>query len=258
MKRSVMLGIAIVAFLFNVAVARAADPNPYIVKAPVAAPLSWTGWHMGGNVGYGVEPTNVSSSSSGLVGSFMPSNFATDPRGPLAGVQGGFDWQTGFLVLGLEGDIDWANINATNAQGTSLLGMFTSGATASQKVDWLASVRARFGIVPTQHVLFYVTGGPEVGGITTSVANSVTVAGLTTGGAATASATNWGWTAGGGIEFLFDRTWSIGTEVRYFNLGSLNGAFNAPANRVLPNFATNFQSGYNGVLAELKFNYHFN
>ena len=85
------------------------------------------------------------------------------------------------LVLGLEGDIDWANLTGTNASAGCPAGCTTSD-------TWLSTVRGRAGYA-FGGVLPYVTGGLAVGDIQAS-----------TPGFAGASKTNAGWTAGGGVE----------------------------------------------------------
>jgi outer membrane immunogenic protein len=65
-------------------------PVPYYSNTPVATGFSWTGWYLGGNVGY--EWANVPGSSANL-------------KGVTGGLQGGYNWQWGQFVLGGETDL---------------------------------------------------------------------------------------------------------------------------------------------------------
>src|SRR3954452_13728406 len=62
---------------------------PSTVNQPLNA-FSWAGPYLGGNLGY----------SWGSV-----DNNPTKPAGLLGGVQGGYNWQTGAFVFGVEGDL---------------------------------------------------------------------------------------------------------------------------------------------------------
>ena len=76
-------------------------PAPYY-KAPVAVPVyNWTGFYIGINGGGGFgrsqwDTTGGFNTSGGLVGGTV-----------------GYNYQFGQAVVGVEGDIDWADINGT-------------------------------------------------------------------------------------------------------------------------------------------------
>src|SRR6185369_10627572 len=70
-------------------------PGPAYV--PVMAPMfSWTGGYFGGNIGGGWANTAVSSNFGSV--------WDTSRTVFIGGVQGGFNYQMGSLVLGVEGD----------------------------------------------------------------------------------------------------------------------------------------------------------
>src|SRR5579863_5533481 len=80
--------------------AAAADlphPSYYTAPAPLSA-YSWTGPYLGGNLGYEWGTT---------------SNNPTRPSGFAGGVEGGYNWQTGQLVLGGEADIQLSGASDT-------------------------------------------------------------------------------------------------------------------------------------------------
>ena len=106
MKRAITLGIGALALAGMTVSTSAADLGARpIAKAPIAAPIAvynWSGFYLGGHVG-GVgsdkdwtTPLTIPATS---IGSHTGSGF-------LAGV-GGFNWQTGAWVFGIEGDGSW-------------------------------------------------------------------------------------------------------------------------------------------------------
>src|SRR5471030_2991608 len=63
---------------------------PYTVNQPLNA-YSWAGPYLGGNLGYAWGPVD---------------NNLAKPSGLAGGVQGGYNWQSGPWVFGVEGDIE--------------------------------------------------------------------------------------------------------------------------------------------------------
>jgi outer membrane immunogenic protein len=223
---------------------------------PAAAPVvynpvtlgPWTGFYMGGNVGYGW--TN-SSSNYTLTGNAL----STDPTfvGPsqtINGANGGFElgynWQIGNFLVGVEGDIQGSSQDQTfsNACGPSCaIGQSTT-------LDWFSTFRGRAGFA-LKDVLFYGTGGINW----THSQNEFTgmFAGVTTP-IATFSHESVGWTAGGGIEWMFWYGWSA--KVEYLYLGNTATSFTAPI--FVPSGGTilsNANASDNIVRAGV--NYHF-
>jgi outer membrane immunogenic protein len=153
-----------------------------LYKAPpppaVAPAYNWSGFYLGinGGGGWGHSNWDTSSDRIGL-------------SGGLAGGTAGYNWQIGSAVLGLEGDIDWANLKGTSSSTLCPAGCSTSD-------TWLSTVRGRAGYA-FGGVLPYVTGGLAVGDIRAA-----------TPGFAGASNTSAGWTAGAGIEFALPGNWS--------------------------------------------------
>jgi outer membrane immunogenic protein len=208
----------------------------------------WTGFYMGGNVGYGW--TN-SSSNYTLTGNAL----STDPTfvGPsqtINGANGGFElgynWQIGNFLVGVEGDIQGSSQDQTfsNACGPSCaIGQSTT-------LDWFSTFRGRAGFA-LKDVLFYGTGGINW----THSQNQFTgmFAGVTTP-IATFSHESVGWTAGGGIEWMFWYGWSA--KVEYLYLGNTATSFTAPI--FVPSGGTilsNANASDNIVRAGV--NYHF-
>src|SRR5262249_57191961 len=74
------------------------------------AVYSWTGWYVGGNVGYswGKAATDVDASAFEVVAAAVPAATLSDSNtlnGIIGGGQIGYNWQNGHWVTGLE--LDW-------------------------------------------------------------------------------------------------------------------------------------------------------
>jgi outer membrane immunogenic protein len=167
-------------------------PPPPVVKAPPAYPTiyNWTGLYFGANGGFAWGTSKWDST-----GDF-------DVKGGLAGGTLGFNWQTGQLVYGLEGDFDWSNIKGTTNANCP--------AGCETKISWLSTVRGRLGL-GFDRVMPYVTGGLALGNIKASVP-----------GEPGKSDTNAGWTAGGGLEVALWGNWSGKAEYLYVDLGKMD------------------------------------
>src|SRR5262245_35633437 len=154
MKRVTSVLVAILAIAFTQSALAADLPVQAAPPAPVIA-SSWTGLYLGVNGGWAWTNSNngngtltVNDTVGGAL--FPPISIASANRNaqsPLLGGQVGYNWQVGSWVFGVEGDIDGAKINASQAivfpNGT-LLGSGGVGS-ISIKQDWLASVRGRVG-----------------------------------------------------------------------------------------------------------------
>jgi len=198
MKRMLLAGALALA---SALAANAADipraPAP-VVKAPVVAPLTvydWTGFYIGINGGGGWGRSSFDG-LTGTGGSFNTSGW-------LAGGTAGYNLQYGHAVFGVEGDIDWTNINGS----APCVG---GAATCQTTADWLGTARGRLGYA-FDRFLPFVTGGLAVGNVNANVP-----------GFGSASNTNVGWTVGGGLEYALGRNWSAKAEYLHVDLGSVN------------------------------------
>jgi outer membrane immunogenic protein len=209
-KRS-LAGLLIVTALSASGSAFAADipppaPPPAAQLQWPSAPYDWTGFYVGINGG-GVwgqsDQTQIPASTTS--GSFGVS-------GGLVGGTVGFNFQIDRLVLGLEGDLDWAHIGGT---APCRLSAFT----CSTDSNYLATVRARLGFAWPDHWLTYVTGGGAAGNVIQGFSPAVGSNNGTT-------SNNIGWTVGGGIQYALANTWagtwSIKFEYLYVDLGTFN------------------------------------
>jgi len=184
--------------------AQAADLPVQRAAPTVAAPVvpavryfDWTGFYLGANGGWASGRSRVEFDGLGLPPDRIRSS------GWQAGGTTGFNVQLGPMVFGVEGDMDWSDVSGSgNCAAASL--------TCQVQNNWLGTARGRMGYA-FDRVLPYVTGGLAVGDINASVP-----------GIGSASTTNMGWTAGGGIEYGLSRNWSAKMEYLHVNLGNFD------------------------------------
>jgi outer membrane immunogenic protein len=170
-----------------------------LYKAPpatVTPAYNWSGFYLGLNGGGGWGHSYWDTSATGV-----------HTSGGVAGGTAGYNWQFGNAVVGLEGDIDWANLKGSNTSTLCPAGCSTSD-------TWLSTVRGRAGYA-FGGILPYLTGGLAVGDIRAS-----------TPGFAGATNTNAGWTVGGGIEFALSSNWTAKAEYLHVDLGRFNCGVN--------------------------------
>jgi outer membrane immunogenic protein len=155
---SVAIGVAVLTL--NAASSHGADlamPAPYV--APVVSPqpvYSWTGIYFGVNGGYGFgQFTPMSLFSSDF------SAFNYNANGWLGGFTAGAQIQAGRTVLGLEADIDWANISGSSSGAINFNGAPIGAATLSSTLSSVSTARARVGYA-LDNWLFFATGGLAV------------------------------------------------------------------------------------------------
>jgi outer membrane immunogenic protein len=185
--------------------ARAAD-LPMRYKAPPFATqvFNWTGFYLGGQVGYasGHDQLFEYFTASGAFTGFQKRNNVSGVTG------GGFfgaNYQTGMVVVGLEGDVE----------GSDLTGGWIDLPTGGQgrtKIDFQSSLRGRIGLA-SDRAMVYATGGAAFGNVAHTYTN------LLTGVSETFSGTRTGWTVGGGVEFVIAPNWLARAEYRYTDYG---------------------------------------
>jgi outer membrane immunogenic protein len=200
MKRFLIVG----AIAFAAGQAFAADlPQPAAVPqapaayVPAAPPVyDWGGIYVGINGGWGFGKSDWTNTGTGA----STGNF--DTSGGVVGGTLGFNYQIQQFVLGVEGDIDWADNNGSSSSGPC------AGLACTTKNTWLGTIRGRAGYA-VDRVLFYGTAGGAYGEIQQSGA------GLTTG-----DFNRFGWTAGAGVEAAFTDNITGRIEYLYADLGS--------------------------------------
>jgi outer membrane immunogenic protein len=116
MRRYMKLAFAAGIFVGLGATGVASAADMALKARPVVAPLyNWTGCYIGGNVGGGWTKTDTTRISNDAVGPAVANYGRENDSGFIGGAQVGCDFQTGNLVLGVQGMFDFGNINGRHA-----------------------------------------------------------------------------------------------------------------------------------------------
>ena len=149
------------------------------------------------------------------------------------GGQLGYLHQTGNWVWGIEGDVDAAQIRATQSSVIAPSAGFVGGsAFLTEKQNWLASIRGRIGYTWGPGMI-YVTGGAAWTGVQAN-GGATLFSGETN--TFTLSTTRGGYVLGAGYEWMFAPNWSVRGEYLYYGFqGNLSGPVTSCSRlRVLP------------------------
>jgi outer membrane immunogenic protein len=173
----------------------------------------WRGFYIGGNAGYGVARNTSSARFIDFAGDPLET-FVQSPAGGLIGAQVGYNWQYGHWLVGLEGDLQYANQASASCVNSCI---DAHSLNVDQSIRWLGTVRGRVGYVPGTS-LFYMTAGLAYGGVSTSglFGQSANLPQAPYG----ASSTEVGWALGGAIETPISANWSIKAEYLFIDLGN--------------------------------------
>jgi outer membrane immunogenic protein len=199
--------------------ANAADMSAPVYKAPPPPPPpSWTGFYVGLSAGYSWGRWNgdlTFDPGTGPLPVFDPSNRTISANGWLGGAQAGFNYQLGSWVLGLESDVSWTSLKGANTFVTSAGFMAWN---ISNRLDWFSTVRGRAGYA-IDKFLIYATGGGAFGQTNSNEIVTQVLPPLVTA-VASVRENHVGWTAGGGVEWLYSRNLSFKLEYLRVDLGS--------------------------------------
>ncbi len=183
MKRALLCAAA----LFAVSSAHAADlPRS---QAPAFAPppmFTWTGFYLGLN--------------AGIIGADFSkgARFIDGKPGFTGGITAGYNYQSGNIVLGVEGDYNYSGAGGRGA--APLAPLIVRG-----ELNSFGTIRGRLGIA-FDRALIYGTGGFAFG--------SSKIDGGLLGGSNTQS----GYAIGGGLEYAFTQNISAKAEYLYMPL----------------------------------------
>jgi outer membrane immunogenic protein len=201
MRRLARVGVGVLAGLLALAApALAADVPPSRTMPPPRAPalvpfFTWSGFYLGFNIGYGWGTSSASNALGVVLTDFSL-------RGLTAGGTLGYNWQTGAVVFGFEGDFDYSNIRGSPGSG------LCAGGTCEVKNQFMSTFRGRIGYA-FDRFMPYITGGGALGKVDVTVLN------------VTESKWKFGWTVGAGLEWAFLNNWTAKLEYLYVDLGKV-------------------------------------
>ncbi len=210
-----LLSAAIAAIALSIAApASAADLSASAevhLPAVDAVMYNWSGFYVGANAG-------VAASRFCWEAAFFGSEGCHDATGGVVGAQIGYRWQSDALVLGLEAQGDWANL-----EGENVSELFGGNFTNRSRVDALGLFTAQVGYA-ADNALFYLKGGVAVSRNRFDVLD--TPPAPTNSPVADApDQTRWGTTLGVGVEYGFAPNWSAGVEYNHLFMQSEDSRF---------------------------------
>ena len=170
-------------------------PSPLapVYEQPLPSENVFEGWYLGGTVGGATVSYD-----------FSPANGSIDSSGVLGGVIGGWSWQRGPVVVGIEGDFLGADISGSRH--------FNAGANlASPNIDTMADLRVRAGYAITPRVLVFGTFGGAWANADLPIRGP---------GGGSGSADFFGWSAGGGAEVALNPNWSARFDYQFTDFDS--------------------------------------
>ena len=248
------------------------------VYVPPPPPLTWNGFYAGLNIGGVWNSNNLNGASSaywdprapfggtfaapgwGPIPNlfFLPSGYSNSGNsgGVIGGLQFGYNFQFNpSIVIGVEADFDGSSLSGNGANnyqffpspfvsgvggfpavgGNAILVPVAAINGSNLSLNYLGTVRGRAGWLFTPTLLVYGTAGFAYGGVQAYWNNNLRT----------------GWTAGGGLEWMFAPNWSAKVEYLYADLssGGTTGGFGW-------NYGYHFHPEVNIVRAGV--NYHFN
>jgi len=233
-------------------------PNGKEMKQVAPAPLpecNWTGFYIGLNVG-GQWGHSEDRDIDGYQAP-EPHEWGYDESGVIAGGQVGYNFQWNWLVLGVEAEGGYMNLEGRGVSqfDASFEGSDTHGKTDS---DFFTTIRGRLGFT-FGHWLFYATGGGIGVNYETRVIDNCDT-GACGSELINAGKTefNWGWTGGGGIEYMFNCHWTMKAEYLRYQLD--DQTFSGAARFSDGDFAGRFRFkgiGTEGNIVRAGLNYKF-
>lgn len=216
--------------------------------APKPKDPSWTDVYVGLNGGGAWSTPTISAQQSpwtiptsavagnslavaNSTGNLYPTRYANNISGFVGGLQMGANRKLGdSFVAGVEADLNGTagNTNSkwtiarSGAPGTS--NNFVTYSQHTTTLAYLGTLRGRLGYLVTPTLQIFGSGGLAWGGVTAANANVT----ARVGGAnlfysgPQYNGTLVGWSAGGGLEWMFTPDWSVRADYLYYNLGNAN------------------------------------
>jgi outer membrane immunogenic protein len=198
---------------------------PVKAPPPVAAVFSWTGFYIGGHVGYGWGRSRTDVGLPDALdcgGGASCESIAYDTNGAFGGAYIGYNWQVNSLVFGLEAEGGYLGAKAT---------VFSTIATDHRfetTYGGYGAFTGRLGFA-VDRVLFYGKGGLAVAQIRNEALDDFPNPDPEHIGRS--DTTRFGWAVGGGMEYAITNNWIVRGEYLYmgfdnkrvFDLGDGSG-----------------------------------
>jgi outer membrane immunogenic protein len=261
-----MKTLLVAGFALGVLMAPAAAADMPLKAPPPPSPppvYNWTGCYLGvsaGGIWRQSDSTSISfvdggsGAAAAVAAGSIPTAFNDGGSSWLAGGQLGCNYQASNWVYGIETDMSGTKLDAGQTIATNVAPFFPLTSSVSQDMTWIGTTRGRLGMA-WGNVLVYGTGGAAYANVNHGYTQSNVPLGPVAI-AVTDSATQFGWTAGGGLEVGFG-AWSLKGEYLYYDLG--NHTLNAVCGTCTGTAPTVFSAHFHdtGSIARVGLNYRF-
>ena len=204
--------LAFTATAFSPVLAADLPARPMPTKAPVFSPepvYSWTGFYVGGNVGWNWTESTAVDTGPGVFGQVFPIGDTTtiQRNGFMGGAQAGYNYQMGQFMIGVEADFDWSAAN--KKQSGALPGLTFD---INFKNNYVSTFGARFGYAMDRVLLYAKAGGAYTqDDFDLSASDGSTFNGRFD---------RWGWMIGAGVEYAILNNWTLKAEYNYLDFGT--------------------------------------
>ncbi|PSJ57394.1 outer membrane protein [Pseudaminobacter soli (ex Li et al. 2025)] len=186
--------------------AQAAD---VVVQEPVAV-YNWSGIYVGAQAGYAWGDAPFRNRSGNYV-----EGADYDPRGFLGGFYAGYSQQlSNNVVLGIEGDINFANIKRNGVDYVDFADGYVYSDNAHAKMRWNGAVRARVGYA-MDRFMPYLAGGVSFGELKFDLLDPSDGSTIFS-----EKATMTGWNIGAGVDYAATDNLILRAEYRFSDFGS--------------------------------------
>lgn len=182
--------------------AEAAD-FPAQIDAPA---LDWSGFYVGVNAGGGLLSATTTDYQAFILGG-VGGDLSQSATGYLLGGTAGFNVQSGQMVFGIESDLQWSSLAADRSLSAGLIENNASW-------DWFGTLRVRGGVAVDRAMAYVTAGVAAVGAnhfygwlLPPSPEFDVDV-----------SSTEFGITAGAGVEYALSENLSLKLDYLYVGL----------------------------------------
>jgi outer membrane immunogenic protein len=208
--------------------ALAADMAPRYSKAPPPAPImvyNWTGCYIGGNVGGGSARTEQTQVAKVGGPAIIPNNdFGRSEKWDvIGGGQVGCDYQfAGNWVVGVQAMADAGNLRTSHVVPTAFPGFPVGAFISNNRVNYTVTATGRIGYLFAPQVLAYVKGGAAWANQDHNFIGTIPTTFLSE---SANDVDRFGWTVGGGLEWMFAPGWSVFGEYNYMDFQRKNIAF---------------------------------
>jgi outer membrane immunogenic protein len=190
-------GFLSVLFALGMTTATMAGPAP-------SSLVNWSGAYLGATLGYGWTRPTYNYEKGSQVG--------FTAGGVQGGILGGYNFQSGNFVYGVEGDFTLTDMNKYEVNPSGPAPCYEDG--CDVRVDWYGTLRGRLGY-SFNSVMPFITGGLAVG----RVKGDADLGACGYIGYCGFKDTRAGWTLGAGAEWKINPKWSVKAEYLYVNLG---------------------------------------